>query len=65
MPEQGAAASGTAHTAAVSSVDLVMVPAADAVTFSLLAAPQGMTIAPQTGLVTWKTGGNDAGAHDV
>ncbi len=37
----------------------------DALTFTLVQAPAGMTIAAQTGLVTWTPGPSDAGAVPV
>jgi hypothetical protein len=41
-------------------------PDGDPVTFSLTpSSPQGMTIDPQTGLIQWKVGPNDAGTHTI
>jgi len=41
-------------------------PDGDPISFSLSSSsPQGMTINPQTGLIQWKTGKNDAGTHTI
>lgn len=41
-------------------------PDGDPITFSLSpSSPQGMTIGPQTGLIQWKIGRNDAGTHTI
>lgn len=40
-------------------------PANDPHTFSLLAAPDGMTIDAATGLVSWRPTASQAGSHDV
>jgi translation initiation factor IF-1 len=41
-------------------------PDGDPITFSLsTSSPQGMTIDPQTGLVQWRIGRNDAGTHTI
>ncbi len=41
-------------------------PDGDPITFSLSpSSPQGMTIDPQTGLIQWKIGPNDAGTHTI
>ena len=41
-------------------------PDGDPITFSLSpSSPQGMTIDPQTGLIQWKIGRNDAGSHTI
>jgi hypothetical protein len=41
-------------------------PDGDPITFSLSpSSPHGMTIDPQTGLIQWKIGRNDAGTHTI
>ena len=41
-------------------------PDGDAITFSLSpSSPRGMTIDPQTGLIEWRIGRNDAGSHTI
>ena len=41
-------------------------PDGDPITFSLSSSsPQGMTVDPQTGLIQWKIGRNDAGTHTI
>ena len=41
-------------------------PDGDPITFSLSpSSPQGITIDPQTGLIQWKIGRNDAGTHTI
>ncbi len=40
-------------------------PDGDPVTYTLGSSPQGMTIDPHTGLITWTIGGNQGGTHEV
>jgi hypothetical protein len=41
-------------------------PDGDPISFSLSpSSPQGMTVDPQTGLIQWKIGRNDAGTHTI
>lgn len=40
-------------------------PNADPVKFALLTSPDGMTIDPDSGILSWAPGVNDVGSHDV
>ncbi len=40
-------------------------PDGDPVTYTLGSAPQGMTIDPHTGLISWTIGGDQGGTHEV
>ncbi len=43
----------------------VVDPDGDAITYSLVAGPRGMTVNPATGVVEWKIGKDDTGTHTV
>jgi hypothetical protein len=52
---------GLTYTTKISAMD----PDGDAIIYTLKQGPQGMTINPTTGILTWKVSPTDEGEHDV
>ena len=55
----------TVSAGGVYRYDVTATDTADAVEFSLVSAPTGMTISPRTGIVFWKTDPADLGDHAI
>lgn len=60
-PVNPAALAGQTFTYAAEARD----PDGDGITYSLLAGPDGMTVAPDTGLLSWAAGADQLGDHTV
>ena len=52
---------GSLYTARINALD----PDGDRITYRLVQAPDGMTINPETGVITWLVTSDDEGEHDI